>query len=150
MWFLFHLLLLSIMSNFVLVKLKRCWRSSKFLFREHALIWNKESDLFFWGILMLSISSMSWCLDEEIFSELLLFSGVALLNWFTKSCKLEEGFNDNELSWSCSRSLHCVMLLSVFVQQARKFLLFDKELKGKIVLQQSIQYQDSSQFWRYL
>ena len=83
-------------------------------------------------------------MDEEIFSGSLLFSGVALLNWFTKSSKFNEGFNDNELSWSCSRSLHCVMLLSVFVQQARKFLLFDKELKGKIVLQQSIQYQDSS------
>ena len=74
------------------------------------------------------------------------FLGVALLNWFTKSSKFEEGFNDNELSLSCSRSLHCVMLLSVFLQQARKFLLFDKESKGKIVLQ----YQDSSQFWRYL
>ena len=30
------------------------------------------------------------------------------------------------------------MLLSVFAQQAKKFLLLDKELKGKIVLQQSI------------
>ena len=87
---------------------------------------------------------MSKYLEEDIFSGLLLFSAVALLNWFTKSSKYEEGFNDNELS--CSRSLYCVMLLSVFVQQARKFLLFDKELKGKIVLQQSIQYQDSSQF----
>ena len=33
------------------------------------------------------------------------------------------------------------MLLSVLVQQARKFLLLDKELKGKIVLQNSKQYQ---------
>ena len=30
------------------------------------------------------------------------------------------------------------MLLSVFAQQARKFLLLDKELKRKIVLQQSL------------
>ena len=34
---------------------------------------------------MLSISSMSKYLDEEIYSETLLFSGVALLNWFIKS-----------------------------------------------------------------
>ena len=32
------------------------------------------------------------------------------------------------------------MLLSVLVQQAMKFLSLDKELKGKIVLQHSIQY----------
>ena len=38
------------------------------------------------------------------------------------------------------------MLLSVLLQEARNFLLLDKELKGKIVLQHSIQYQDSSQF----
>ena len=37
-----------------------------------------------------------------------------------------------------------MMLLSVFLQQARKFLLLDKELKRKVVLQQSMQYQDSS------
>ena len=37
--FLFHFT--AIMSNFFLVQLKRCWRSSKFLLREHAFIWNK-------------------------------------------------------------------------------------------------------------
>ena len=31
-------------------------------------------------------------------------------------------------------------------QQARKFVLLDKKLKGKTVLQLSLQYQDSSQF----
>ena len=46
---------------------------------------------------MLCISSMSQYLHKEIFSGSLLFSGVALLNWFTKSSKFEEGFNDNEL-----------------------------------------------------
>ena len=40
---------------------------------------------------------MSYYLDEEIFSGSLLFFWVALLNWFTKSPKFEEGFNDNEL-----------------------------------------------------
>ena len=31
------------------------------------------------------------------FSGSLPFSGLALLNWFTKSSKFEEDFNDNEL-----------------------------------------------------
>ena len=46
---------------------------------------------------MLCISSMLYYLDEAFFSGLLPFSGVALLNWFTKSSKFEESFNDNEL-----------------------------------------------------
>ena len=45
---------------------------------------------------MLCTSSMSQHLDEAIFSGSLLFSGVALLNWFTKSSNFK-GFNDNEL-----------------------------------------------------
>ena len=36
--------------------------------------------------------------DEVIFSASSPFSGVALLNWFTKNSKFEEGFNNNELS----------------------------------------------------
>ena len=76
------------------------------------------------------------------FSGSLPLSEVALLNWFTKSSKFEERLKKKkkeELSWSFSRSVHCVMLLSVLVQQARKFLLLDKEFKGKIVLQHSMQ-----------
>ena len=46
---------------------------------------------------MLCISSMSQYLDEQTFSGSLLFSGVALLNRFTKSSRFEEGFNDNKL-----------------------------------------------------
>ena len=34
---------------------------------------------------------------KAVFSGSLPFSGVALLNWFTKSSNFEEGFNDNEL-----------------------------------------------------
>ena len=68
---------------------------------------------------------------EQTFSESLLFSRVALLNWFTKSSRFE-GFNDNELLWSFSRSIQWVLLLSVFVQQERKFLLFNKELKTQL------------------
>ena len=47
---------------------------------------------------MLCISSMSYYLDVAIFSGSLPFSGVASLNWFTKSSKFEEGLNNNELS----------------------------------------------------
>ena len=39
---------------------------------------------------MLCISSMSQYLDE-VFLWSLLFCGVVLLNWFTKSSKFEEG-----------------------------------------------------------
>ena len=35
---------------------------------------------------------------KKFFSGSLLFSVVALLNWFTKSSKFEDGFNDNELA----------------------------------------------------
>ena len=140
----------AIMPKKILVQLRSGWSSSKFLLRIHAFIWNKESGLFLWDILMLCISSPSYYLDEAIFSGLLPFSRVALLNWSTKSSKFEEGFNDNELSWSFSWSFHCVMLLSLLAQQARKFLLIDTKLKVKIMLQDSMQYQDSSQFWRHL
>ena len=128
---------IAIISNYFLVQLKRCWRSSKFLLREHTFIRNRDSDLFLWGISVLCISSMSLYLDEEVFSGSVwgsvvkLVNGVAQLNWFTKSSKFEEGFNGNELSWSFSRSFHYMILLSVLVQQARKFLLLDKELKTK-------------------
>lgn len=46
---------------------------------------------------MLHIWSMSQYLDEEIFSGLLLFSWLVLLNWFTKNPKSGEGSNNNEL-----------------------------------------------------
>ena len=36
-------------------------------------------------------------MDEQTFSGSLLFSVAALLNWLTKSSKIEEGFNKNEL-----------------------------------------------------
>ena len=55
----------------------------------------------------------------------LLFSGVAIT-------KFSKSFSNNELSQSFPRSPHCIMLLSVLVQQARKFLLLDKELKGDV------------------
>ena len=50
---------------------------------------------FLWGISMLCISSISYYLDEAIFSGSLPFSGVALLNWFPKNSKFAEGFNGN-------------------------------------------------------
>ena len=74
------------------------------------------------------------------------------LNWFTQTSKFGLGFNNNELFLACFSSFHCIILilLSVLVQQARKFLSLAMELKGKIVLQHSMQYQGSLQFWRYL
>ena len=82
-----------------------------------------------------------------LFQWSLPFSGVTLLNWFTKSSNFEEGFNDNyDYFLDLSTVSMSVMLLSVLVQEARKFLLFDKELKGKIAPQHSMECQDSSQF----
>ena len=98
--------LIAITSKFLLVKLKRCRRSSKKILREHEFIWNRDRDLLLSGISMLCISSMSQYLDEEIFSNSLLLSGVALLNWFTKSSILEDVFNDNELVCSFSGSFY--------------------------------------------
>ena len=42
-----------------LVEFNRYLSSSKFFLREHAFIWNRDSDLFLRGILMLYISSVS-------------------------------------------------------------------------------------------
>ena len=39
-----------------------------------------------------------------------------------------------------------VIIISVRTEQARKFLLLHKELKGKTVQQHSMQYQDSLLF----
>ena len=106
-----------------------------------------DSDLVSPGILMLHILPMSQYIDEEIFSGS-TFSGVALFNWFTKSSKFGEGFDNNELLWSLSKSFHS-MLQSIVVQQARKLLLLPMKLKEKM-LQHSMQYQGSSQFCWYL
>ena len=121
-----------------------------FISREYAFLWNKGRNLFSLGVTILWILSMWYYLDEEIFSESLLFSGVTLLNGFTKSSKSGVVFNNNELFRALFSSFHCIILLSVLVQQARELLLHDKELKGKILLQHSMQYQDLSQFWGYL
>ena len=114
-----------------------------FLLREHAFMWNGVN-LFLWGILMLSDFLNVIIFGWKTLSGLLLFSGVALLNWFTKSSRFEEGFNDNEALWSFYRSIQWVLLLSVLL------LLLHKELKGKILLQHSMQYQDLLLFWRFL
>ena len=46
-YFMILVSLTAIMSKTFLVELNKYWRSSKFLLREHALIWNRDSDLFF-------------------------------------------------------------------------------------------------------
>ena len=45
---------------------------------------------------------------------------VKWLNWFTKSSKSEDDFNDNQVLRSLSRFFHCVMLLSVLVQKSQE------------------------------
>ena len=72
---------------------------------------------------------MSWYLDEQTFSGSLLISGVALLNWFTKSSRFEEGFNDNELLWSFPKPIHWMVLLSVFVATTSHFLFLESWTK---------------------
>ena len=42
---------MAVMSKLVLVALSEYSRSSKFLVKEHMLIWNKERELFLLGIL---------------------------------------------------------------------------------------------------
>ena len=47
-------------KNF-LAEIKRCWRSSTFLLRENALIRNRDSNLFLWGISMLcNVITFEW------------------------------------------------------------------------------------------
>ena len=49
---------------------------------------------------------------EKIYAGSLLLSGVALLNWFTKSSKFGVGFNNNELFWSLFSPFHCILQFS--------------------------------------
>ena len=61
-------------------------------------------------------------MEEAIFSGSLPFSGVVLLNWFTKSSNFVEGFNDNEILWSYSRSFHCDVAISVSTASREVFV----------------------------
>ena len=61
---------------------------------------------------------------------------------FKKGSKLGQGVGVlKRRGWNSLRNY-------AILKQTKEFLLLDKKLKGKIVLQHSIQYQDSSQFWR--
>ena len=62
-------------------------------------------------------------MDEQTFSGSLVYSGVALLKWFIKSSRFEEGFND-KLLWSLpkfiqSRVINCVCTTSQEVSVTR-------------------------------
>ena len=144
----FHLLLLYQKS--FLVELNRCWRWSKC---KRKCIYMEQG---LWFIFVTYFNVMHFfnviIFRWRHFFRVIIFLWVALLIWFIKSSKFGEGFSNNELLWSFPSSFNCVKLLSlsVLAQQARKFVLLDKEVKGNIVLQYSKQYQDSSQFWRYL
>ena len=98
----------------------------KTIFSKLRNLWKR----FFWNCfnITIKVQNASWIFLSQV-GYLVRVKG---LNWFTKSSKFEEGFNDNELLRSLSISLHCVILPSVLVQQSRKFLLLDNELKEKL------------------
>ena len=94
----------NIIWKLLFAQLRECWRSSKFLLREHVFIWNAECDLLLFLIFRFLSSSISQYLDETVFSR---SSGLIspggddiLLNWFTRCFKCSEGFSDKDLSLS--------------------------------------------------
>ena len=129
--------LIAIMSNFVLLQLKRCWRSWTFLLKEY----ETGITIYFYGVFQ--CYRFPQCHNiwmNKFFQPIIIIFRGSIVKLILSS--RFEVFNDNELLWSLSPSIYWVVLLSVFVQQTRKFLLLGKELKGKIVLKYSMQYQD--------
>ena len=76
----------AITWKFLFVQLKRCSNSLKFLFREHAFIWNKASDLSLLGIF---IVCNSW-IDNIIIFRLNNIFSVSVISWQSgKSLRLQ-------------------------------------------------------------
>ena len=88
----------STMSNTFFVHLSRWSVSSKFSFKEHALIWNKARDL------CLLENFKIWILVNVIvfgvnnIYRLIVFFEEVLLNWLYKRAKSERGFSESKLS----------------------------------------------------
>ena len=97
----------TIMSNTLFVHLSRWSRSSTFLFKEHALIWNKARDLCLLGNFKVWIWSMLYYLELTTFSGSLFFSGEVLLNWLYRRTRSEGGFSESKLSLSLSLLVPC-------------------------------------------
>ena len=143
LWFLFHFLLLYQIFVSAIQEMLKIMKI--FIKRTYINIKQGERFIFvkyFNVVHFLNVVIFGW----KNFFWVVTILRVALLNWFNKSSRFVESFNDNELLWSFSRSIQLVLLLSVFVQKERNFLLLNKELKGKIVLKHFMQYQDSLLF----
>ena len=124
LWFLFHLLLLYqfFQCNSGDLKVIK-------IFIKRICIYMKNGERFilvryFNVVHFLNVIIFEWTNFFWVFT-IFRVSIVKLDN--TKSSRFEEDFNDNGLLWSFSRSIQWVLLLSVFVQQKKKFLLLHKE-----------------------
>lgn len=80
------------------MQFKRCFKSSKFLLREHLFICSRGSDLFLLGIFIFCNSSVYLDWTTSLSGLMLLTSAVASLDLFTNCIKFVEGFNNSELS----------------------------------------------------
>ena len=67
--------LTPIMSKLFFVQCRRYWRSSKFLLREYAFIWNRERDLFLLGIPTCILSIIIIFRKRNIFRFIIIFYG---------------------------------------------------------------------------
>ena len=120
--FLILVSLAAILSNTSFVHLSRWSRSSKFLFKEHALIWNKAKDFCFLGNFKVWIWSMSQNLELTTFSGSLFFSGEVLLNWLYRGDRSER-YSKSKLSLS----------LSLLVPWEKEFVAVMEEMKSLFV-----------------
>ena len=116
-------LLTVIMSYTLFVHLSRWSKSSKFLFEEHALIWNKVKVLCLSGNFKAWIWSVSQNLELTTFSGSLFFSGELLLNWLYRRARSEGSFSESKLSLS----------LSLLVPWEKEFVAVMEEMKSLFV-----------------
>ena len=123
---------MAVMSKLVLVALSKYSRSSKFLVKEHVLMWSKERELFLLGIFMVWTSSTLYYLQLTTFSESLKsWFWDELLNWLNNEFKLGGGFRTQLLELSSSLFLFCMLLLFMYLLNV---LLFNVPNGNKSVL----------------
>ena len=100
------------------------------------IFWYRDRYLFVCNIMHLSI-----IFGGRMIRLIILFWGCI--------AKFGVGFNNNEWFGVRFSSLNRI-ILSVLVQEARKFLSYFREFKRNILLQHSMYYQNSLQFWSCL
>ena len=137
---------MAITSKLIFVDCSRFWSSSKFLFNEQELMWNRDREFYLLGIFNVCNSSMSWYLLWITFSGSLRFSEMAFLNWLKRRAKCGGGFKSRKLFKFFVSVLVIVLLLPM---KFSKFRLF-KLPNGKSVLVQERQYHDSLEHFRHL